>query len=94
MCRAQRQRVERDGSMSARANMSSNRQSGRWSLNLPTATWANNPGPGRPRSIGLSPLYQGRGHGHAWPVLTGGRGHDELAAAHDVPPFIRAIPGP
>jgi glucoamylase len=35
--------------------------------------------------------YQGWGYGHAWPVLTGERGHYELAAARDVQPFIRAM---
>jgi glucoamylase len=37
--------------------------------------------------------YQGWGYGHAWPVLTGERGHYELAAARDVRPFIRAMEG-
>jgi glucoamylase len=35
--------------------------------------------------------YQGWGHGHAWPLLTGERGHYELAAARDVRPFIRTM---
>lgn len=35
--------------------------------------------------------YQGWGYGHAWPVLTGERGHYELAAGRDVQPFIRAM---
>jgi glucoamylase len=35
--------------------------------------------------------YQGWGHGHAWPLLTGERGHYELSAARDVRPFIRAM---
>ena len=37
--------------------------------------------------------YQGWGYGHAWPVLTGERGHYELAVGHDVQPFIRAMEG-
>ena len=37
--------------------------------------------------------YQGWGYGHAWPVLTGERGHYELAAGRDVQPFIRAMEG-
>ena len=37
--------------------------------------------------------YQGCGYGHAWPVLTGERGHYELAAGRDVQPFIRAMEG-
>lgn len=37
--------------------------------------------------------FQGWGYGHAWPVLTGERGHYELAAARDVKPFIRAMEG-
>ena len=37
--------------------------------------------------------YRGWGHGHAWPVLTGERGHYELAAARDVRPFVRAMEG-
>jgi glucoamylase len=35
--------------------------------------------------------YQGWGYGHAWPLLTGERGHYELAAERDVQPFIRAM---
>lgn len=35
--------------------------------------------------------YQGWGYGHAWPLLTGERGHYELAAGRDVRPFIRAM---
>jgi glucoamylase len=35
--------------------------------------------------------YQNWGYGHAWPVLTGERGHYELAAGRDVRPFIRAM---
>lgn len=31
------------------------------------------------------------GKGRAWPLLTGERGHYELAAGHDVTPFIRAM---
>ncbi|MBI3911857.1 MAG: glucan 1,4-alpha-glucosidase [Armatimonadetes bacterium] len=37
--------------------------------------------------------YQGWGRGRAWPLLTGERGHYELAAEHDVRPFIRAMEG-
>src|SRR5581483_4846187 len=37
--------------------------------------------------------YNGWGFGHAWPLLTGERGHYELAAARDVDPFIRAMEG-
>lgn len=37
--------------------------------------------------------YQGWGYGHAWPVLTGERGHYELAAGRGVQPFIRAMEG-
>jgi glucoamylase len=35
--------------------------------------------------------YQGWGYGHAWPVLTGERGHYELAARRDVRPFIKSM---
>ena len=35
--------------------------------------------------------YQGWGYGHAWPLLTGERGHYELAAGRDVHPFVRAM---
>ena len=31
------------------------------------------------------------GQGRAWPLLTGERGHYELAAAHDARPFLRAM---
>src|SRR5437667_385560 len=37
--------------------------------------------------------YVGWGKGRAWPLLTGERGHFELAAGRDVKPFIRAIEG-
>jgi len=37
--------------------------------------------------------YQGWGKGRAWPLLTGERGHYELAAGHDAGPFIRAVEG-
>lgn len=37
--------------------------------------------------------YQGWGKGRAWPLLTGERGHYELAAQRDVGPFIRAMEG-
>jgi glucoamylase len=35
--------------------------------------------------------FVGWGHGGAWPLLTGERGHYELAAGHDTKPFIRAM---
>jgi len=35
--------------------------------------------------------FVGWGHGGAWPLLTGERGHYELAAGHDARPFIRAM---
>jgi glucoamylase len=35
--------------------------------------------------------YQGWGIGRAWPLLTGERGHYELAAGRDVRPYIRAM---
>jgi len=37
--------------------------------------------------------FQGWGKGRAWPLLTGERGHYELAAGRDVKPYIRAIEG-
>jgi glucoamylase len=37
--------------------------------------------------------YAGWGRGRAWPLLTGERGHYELAAGHEVEPFIRAMEG-
>ncbi len=37
--------------------------------------------------------YQGWGIGRAWPLLTGERGHYELAAGRPVKPFIRALEG-
>ena len=37
--------------------------------------------------------YQGWGYGHAWPLLTGERGHYELSAGRDVRPFISAMEG-
>ncbi|MEP7327117.1 MAG: glycoside hydrolase family 15 protein [Gemmatimonadota bacterium] len=37
--------------------------------------------------------YDGWGKGRAWPLLTGERGHYELAAGRDVRPFIRAMEG-
>ncbi len=37
--------------------------------------------------------FLGWGQGRAWPLLTGERGHYELAAGHDVKPYIRAIEG-
>ncbi len=35
--------------------------------------------------------YYGWGKGRAWPLLTGERGHYELAAGHDAKPFIKAM---
>jgi glucoamylase len=35
--------------------------------------------------------YNGSGQGRAWPILTGERGHYELAAGHDTSPYIKAI---
>jgi len=35
--------------------------------------------------------YQGWGKGRAWPLLTGERGHDELATGNDVRSYIRAM---
>jgi glucoamylase len=37
--------------------------------------------------------YEGWGVGRAWPLLTGERGHYELAAGRPVEPFIRAMEG-
>jgi glucoamylase len=37
--------------------------------------------------------YLGWGQGRAWPLLTGERGHYELAAGRDVGPYIRAMEG-
>ena len=37
--------------------------------------------------------YLGWGQGRAWPLLTGERGHYELAAGRDPRPFIRAMEG-
>ncbi len=37
--------------------------------------------------------YDGWGRGRAWPLLTGERGHYELAAGRDVGPYIRAMEG-
>ena len=37
--------------------------------------------------------YQGWGRGRAWPLLTGERGHYELAAGRDVAGFLRAMEG-
>lgn len=37
--------------------------------------------------------YQGWGTGRAWPLLTGERAQYELAAGHDVAPFVRAMEG-
>jgi glucoamylase len=35
--------------------------------------------------------YEGWGTGRAWPLLTGERGHYELAAGRDVQPYVRAM---
>jgi glucoamylase len=35
--------------------------------------------------------FSGFGRGRAWPLLTAERGHYELAAGHDVRPFVRAM---
>ena len=35
--------------------------------------------------------YDGWGRGRLWPLLTGERGHYELAAGHDVKPFLQAM---
>lgn len=35
--------------------------------------------------------YKGWGEGRAWPLLSGERGHYELAAGRDVAPFIQAV---
>lgn len=37
--------------------------------------------------------YQGWGRGRAWPLLTGERGHYELAAGRSAEPYIRALEG-
>ena len=37
--------------------------------------------------------YEGWGTGRAWPLLTGERGHYELAAGRDVQPYVRAMEG-
>ncbi len=37
--------------------------------------------------------FVGWGQGRAWPLLTGERGHYELAAGHDAKPFLRAMEG-
>ncbi len=37
--------------------------------------------------------FMGWGYGHAWPVLTGERGHYELAAGRDPRPLIQAMEG-
>lgn len=37
--------------------------------------------------------YNGYGRGHAWPLLTGERGHYEFAAGRDPAPYIRAMEG-
>jgi glucoamylase len=35
--------------------------------------------------------FEGWGQGRVWPLLTGERGHYELAAGHDTKPFLRAM---
>jgi glucoamylase len=50
----------------------------------------NNDGFGQ-RADGSS--YQGWGVGHAWPLLTGERGHYELAAGHNAHQFVRTMEG-
>ena len=35
--------------------------------------------------------FNGTGHGRAWPLLTGERGHYELAAGHDPMPYLQAM---
>ncbi len=35
--------------------------------------------------------FKGWGRGRVWPLLTGERGHYELAAGHDAKPFVRAM---
>ncbi|MCI4360897.1 MAG: glycoside hydrolase family 15 protein, partial [Thermoplasmata archaeon] len=35
--------------------------------------------------------YTGTGRGRAWPLLTGERGHYELAAGHDARPYLRTM---
>lgn len=35
--------------------------------------------------------YDGTGHGRPWPLLTGERGHAELAAGQDAMPFLRTM---
>ena len=37
--------------------------------------------------------FEGWGTGRAWPLLTGERGHYELAAGRDVGPYLRAMEG-
>jgi len=37
--------------------------------------------------------FNGRGVGHAWPLLSGERGHYELAAGRDPAPYVRALEG-
>ncbi|NNN06611.1 MAG: glucan 1,4-alpha-glucosidase [Elusimicrobia bacterium] len=37
--------------------------------------------------------YEGWGEGRAWPLLTGERGHYELAAGRDAKPYIKAMEG-
>jgi glucoamylase len=37
--------------------------------------------------------FLGWGQGRAWPLLTGERAHYELAAGHDVKPYIQALEG-
>jgi glucoamylase len=37
--------------------------------------------------------FEGFGRGRAWPLLTGERGHYELASGRDVAPYVRALEG-
>jgi glucoamylase len=37
--------------------------------------------------------FEGWGQGRAWPLLTGERGHYELAAGRDVTPYVKALEG-
>ena len=60
-------------------------------VNTPSgACWRryNNDGYGQREDGGP---FVGWGQGRVWPLLTGERGHYELAAGHDVKPFIRAM---
>ena len=39
----------------------------------------------------MEALFDGTGEGRSWPILTGERGHYELAAGRDPLPFIKAM---